>query len=294
MGATSAFGMLSHQLQENQVLLHPLHTFLNKPASAFQERPSGSRRRVELTGRRAGMASPSPTRAVRDMRIITREAGAGGPGQRRQMRQAEECEEVSGPCWCSGVFLLGLWRNLSSNQMLDGNNRIEIELDGMGSRVLAVGRKTNDTSKRIDSTVERMHRFDAKKLDIRRRPDAPLSFAALSSRPTVSLGPNDSASTTRTAAPSILGTDRPDEMEGLAISFTGFPPNSDKIEIKRHIVDMVFRSEKRSTENFFFPREIPGVVLSSSVGWRAITTGHVEHHLTHQGFSKTRPSALRR
>ena len=142
------------------------------------------------------------TRAVRDMRIITREAGAGGPGQRRQMRQAEECEEVSGPCWCSGVFLLGLWRNLSSNQMLDGNNRIEIELDGMGSRVIAVGRKTNDISKRIDITVERMHRFDAKK-DIRHRPDTPLSLAALSSRPTVSLGPNDSPSTTRTAAPSI-------------------------------------------------------------------------------------------
>ena len=42
-------------------------------------------------------------------------------------------------------------------------------------------------------------------------------------------------------------------MEGLAISFIGVPPNSDLIEIKRHIVDSVLRRGKRSTENFFVP-----------------------------------------
>ena len=39
-------------------------------------------------------------------------------------------------------------------QILDGNNRIETKVDGLGTRVTAVERKTNDLSKRMDSTSE--------------------------------------------------------------------------------------------------------------------------------------------
>ena len=78
-------------------------------------------------------------------------------------------------------------------QKLDGNNRIETEVDGMGTRDTGVERKMIDISKR-------MWRLDAEMLDIRRRQDTPLSLAALSLRPMVSRGPADSASTTTTAA----------------------------------------------------------------------------------------------
>ena len=64
-----------------------------------------------------------------------------------------------------------------TKQTLDGNNRIETKVDGLGTRVTAVERKTH-TSKRMDSTSERMQRLEAEMQDIRRRQDAPLSIAS--------------------------------------------------------------------------------------------------------------------
>ena len=62
-------------------------------------------------------------------------------------------------------------------QILDGNSRIETKVDGLGTRVTAVERKTNDISKRMDSTNELMQRLEAEMQDIRRRQDTLLSLA---------------------------------------------------------------------------------------------------------------------
>ena len=51
------------------------------------------------------------------------------------------------------------------------------------ARVAAVEMKTNDMSKKMDSTVDRMDRLDAEMLDIRRRWD---TLAVLSWRATLS------------------------------------------------------------------------------------------------------------
>ena len=56
-------GVFSHHLQENQVLLHSLHTFLNKPTSAFQERLSSEScsSHPEIRKAAEGLALPAGT-----------------------------------------------------------------------------------------------------------------------------------------------------------------------------------------------------------------------------------------
>ena len=82
------------------------------------------------------------------------------------------------------LLLLEAWK-LSSNRSWTGATESRPRLMAW---VTAVDRKTNDISKRMDSTNERMLRLEAEMQDMRRRQDAPLSLASLSSRPTASRG----------------------------------------------------------------------------------------------------------
>ena len=167
-----------------------------------------------------------------------------------------ERERYTRRCLDSTGFSFFLsWVQALIKQILDGNNRTETKVDGLGTRVLAGERKTNGITKKMDSTSERMQRLEAEMQDALRRRDTLLSLASLSSRPTASRGPTDSASTTTTAAVSSKGAVRPDEMEGPIISFTGFPPNSDKFEIKKYIEDTVLSQKHREEVDgeFFGP-----------------------------------------
>ena len=117
-------------------------------------------------------------------------------------------------------------------QILDGNNPIEIKVDGLSTRVAAVERKTNDISERVDSTGDRLQRLEAEMVDMRRRQDTPVSLAAHPSGPT-STGGQPTLHPRRQLQ--LPPAEERATWKGPIMSFTGFPPNSDKFEIKKHI-----------------------------------------------------------
>ena len=177
--------------------------------------------------------------------------------------------------WCVNCDQTRLNRNLLSERHWSdgsshhgtGNNRIEIKVDGHEGYC---SREEDERHIKKDGQHQRM---DVAMQDSRCRQDTPLSLASLSSRPTASRGPADSASTT-TAAASSKGMDRPDEMEGPIISFTGFfPPNSDKFEIKTYVEDTVLPmlSQKHREEIDFEPIG-PGRFRSWQHMWSIINT----------------------
>ena len=115
-------------------------------------------------------------------------------------------------------------------QILVGNNRIETKVDGLGTRVTAVERKTYDI---CNDSRQRCRTFVA---------DTPLSLASLCSR----------HGCTRTSGLWLYDDNDCSTLQqrdrSPIISFTGFPPDSDKFEIKKGTSrNRYFRCSPKST-----------------------------------------------
>ena len=168
--------------------------------------------------------------------------------------------------WCSGSPSSSGCMEAFIEQILDGNNRIQTKVDGMGTRVTAVERTTSDISKRAPGCSDLRQRWwtcDAGQ-------DTPLSLAAFSSRPKVARGPKDSASTTTSAAPPAEGQIALTRWKGRSYPSQAFRPTATNSKSRNTSRRPFYRCPakhfgKRSMENPL-AQEIPGADMASLAG----------------------------